>query len=164
MKRFLVFVLCVLCPPLVLPVPAFAENTGDRVMSQLQGSPVAPAQDENAAPSKDVTDMLMQLLGGDLVPNEQAALSLAETLIRGKYGDEMLKRNQPLTVRRQGDYWFVRGRKQGSFSSMLRINRVDARVDAALVFDPDDPPFPHVTRPHPGEGDCHTSCHAPDKK
>jgi hypothetical protein len=160
MKRFLV---CLACSVMLLAPPASAQGRMDYIYNLLSGFHGASVPDDSIH-NDDGTHEIARLLSGDLVPNEKAALGLAEALVRGRFDDEMLRKNQPLTVRREGEFWFVQGRKNGSFSSFVRINRVDARIDGFLFYDPDNPPFPQVTRPHPGEGDCHSSCHAPEKK
>ena len=87
--------------------PAFAENPNDLIYSLLRGFP-----------------------DNTLVPDEQAALGIAEALIRGKYGEETLKQNQPLTVRRDGEFWIVEGKEKKPFPpSTVRLSRVDAHVD-----------------------------------
>jgi hypothetical protein len=137
MKRFLVCVLCSVC---LLSSPAFAENTGDHVFRLLQGFP------------------------DNLVPDENAALGVVEALIRGKYGEDALKQNQPLSVRRDGEFWVVESKDRNPIPpSSVRISRVDARVDSFLVFSHSNiSPFPQVQSM--SKDDCHASCHMLQEK
>ena len=138
MKRFLV---CVLCSVFLLPSPASAENMGDHIFKVLQGFP------------------------DGVVPDETAALGVVEALIRGRYGEEMLKQNQPLTVRRDGEFWVVSGkeRKPTPLITTVRISKADARVDLFMVISDDGQHlFESIQRPN--KDDCHASCHMLQEK
>lgn len=138
MKRFWV---CVLCSMISMSSPAFAETTGDYVFRLLQGFP------------------------DGLVPNEKTAMAIVEALIRGRYGDDMLKENRPFTVRRDGEFWVVEGkeRKPTPLITTVRISKVDARVDLFMVISDDGQHlFESIQRP--SKDDCHASCHMLQEK
>ena len=121
--------------------PAFAETTGEHVFKLLQGFP------------------------DGLVPNEKTAVAIVEALIRGKYGDEMLKENQPLTVRLDGEFWVVEGkeRKPTPLITTVRISKADAHVDLFMVIsDAGQHLFESIARP--SKEDCHASCHTLQEK
>jgi hypothetical protein len=119
-----------------MSMPAFAETTGDYVFKLLQGFP------------------------DGLVPNEEAAIAVVEALIRGRYGDEMLKENQPLTARRDGEFWVVEGkeRKPTPLITTVRISKADARVDLFMVIS-DDGQHLFESLHRSDKTDCHAACH-----
>ena len=138
MKRFLV---CVLCSVFFLSSPASAQSANENIFRLLQGFP-----------------------DNTLVPDEKAALGVVEALIRGKYGEETLKQNQPLTVRRDGEFWIVEGKEKKPFPpSTMRISRVDARVDQFMVAAYSDHPLV-PQGPTRSKDDCHASCHMLQEK
>jgi hypothetical protein len=160
MKRFL---LCLMCSVFLLSAsPAFAEGKIDYIYSLLNGFHATPAEDGKAAPSAMEYSELTGLSdkSSTLVPSEAAALGVVEALIRGKHGEDVLKNNQPLSVRRDGEFWIVEGieRKPGLSRSTVRISRVDAHVDSFKVFlYSEHPPFQQTTTQ--SKDDCHAACH-----
>jgi hypothetical protein len=138
MKRFLV---CVLYSVFLLSLPSSAESAEENVFRLLQGFP-----------------------DNTLVPDENAALGVVEALIRGKYGEETLKQNQPMTVRRDGEFWIVEGKEKKPFApSTVRISRVDAHVDQFMVSAFSEHPL--VPQPQSmSKDDCHASCHMLQEK
>jgi hypothetical protein len=72
---------------------------------------------------------------GNLVTDDITAVTLAETLISRKYGEETLIKNRPLKAREEGEFWVVEGKDQkpGVLKTTVRINKADARIDEFLV-------------------------------
>lgn len=106
----------------------------------------------------DQDSMIIQVMTGDLVPDENAAIGVVEALIRGKYGEEVLKQNQPLRVTRARDFWIVQGKDQGLSTSTARISRIDARVEEFLVFDANHRLLAELKVSQPDKSECKTDC------
>jgi hypothetical protein len=75
------------------------------------------------------------LVFGDLVPDETAAIGIAEALIRGRFGEEALRKLQPMTAREGGTQWNVFGRtNQGQpLPVTVSVSKADAAVELFYV-------------------------------
>jgi hypothetical protein len=97
-----------------------------------------------AAPGAAVDEhdpaFIFRVLNGDMVRDAATALDLAETLLRHRYGEGMLKAQQPLSAHDAGDSWMIEGTSEAvdpvsnAGQVRLRINKADASV-AWLYFE-----------------------------
>ena len=55
------------------------------------------------------TDFVQRAIHGALVDNADAAIAIAETLVRNKFGEAALREQQPLGARDGGQIWIVEG-------------------------------------------------------
>jgi len=114
----------------------------------------------DAARADDEAGKLPHYLIGTFISDEKIALALAETLIREKHGEAVLKENQPLTVRRDGEFWVVEGRegKPMPLMTTVRISSVDAHVDLFVVSTPAETSL-FVPMTMPNKHECGPTCH-----
>lgn len=83
---------------------------------------------------------IFRVLNGDMVRDAATALDLAKTLLRHRYGEDMLKAQQPLSAHDAGDFWMIEGTPEAvdpvsnAGQVRLRINKADASV-AWLYFE-----------------------------
>ena len=83
-------------------------------------------------------DHAMQAINGDMIDDAETARELAEVLIRRRYGEDILKIQQPLTVRDSEGFWIVDGSpnafepKTGLGPVYVQLKKIDASVTALL--------------------------------
>lgn len=80
----------------------------------------------------------MQAINGNMIDDAETAMELASVLIRRRYGEEILKIQQPLTVRDSEEFWIVEGPpnafepKTGLGPVYVQLKKTDASVTALL--------------------------------
>lgn len=88
---------------------------------------------------------IQHLVYGDMVKDAAMAVELAAVLIRRNCGEAVLKNQQPLVAREDGDYWLVEGppNKPEAVSDVgpvhVKLKKTDASV-ASLYFTLRTPP------------------------
>jgi hypothetical protein len=118
----------------------------------------------DAARADDETSKLPHYLIGTFISDEKIARALAETLIREKHGEAVLKENQPLTVRRDGEFWVVEGKvRKMPLPTTIKISSVDARVDVFIVSTRAESSL-FVPMTMPNKHECGPACHKMPEK
>ena len=55
------------------------------------------------------SSMMIYRAAREVLVNEQAAIEIAQALLKTRYGDLELQRQEPLSVEDAGDYWTITG-------------------------------------------------------
>lgn len=93
---------------------------------------------------------VQRVLLGDLVNDAKTATALTAVLVSNNFGDDVLRRQEPLSASDGGDYWTIEGSfnrdrtSEGVGKLIAKVNKADARV-ISLMFDyvlipPAEPP------------------------
>jgi NTF2 fold immunity protein of polymorphic toxin system component len=87
---------------------------------------------------KSSFDHVMQAINGNMIDDAETAIELASVLIRRRYGEDILKIQQPLTVRDSEEFWIIEGPpnafepKTGLGPVYVQLKKIDASVTALL--------------------------------
>jgi hypothetical protein len=68
---------------------------------------------------------------GDLVPDSETAIAIAQALIKAQYGEEELKSELPLKATLSNDIWIVKGTLPKGWVggvAVVKISKTDARI------------------------------------